>query len=195
MTMRLDKRIAEQFGLSRRAAQEAVAAGQVDVDGECCVEPGQDVTPATELSFHPNRPRLGSLSRRLSVLYEDPQILIVDKPARVLTQPTSARERDTLLERAGRYLSRKRGQEKPYVGIVHRLDLDTTGTILLVTAARALRPFQAMFRDHAIERTYLAVVEGVFVTTSGRIDKPLVADRGDGRRGVSPEPVPRGLPR
>ena len=73
-------------------------------------------------------------------------------------------------------------------GIVHRLDRDTTGAILLVTSPRALRPFQAMFRSHAIERTYLAVVEGVFLTPSGRIDFPLVADRGDGRRGVSRRP-------
>ena len=117
--------------------------------------------------------------------YEDGHILIVDKPAGLLTQPTQDRERDTLLERAGRYLSEKHGIRNPYVGIVHRLDKDTTGAILLVTAARSLRPFQAMFREHAIERCYLAVVEGVFLTPSGRIDLPLVADRGDGRRGVA----------
>ena len=125
------------------------------------------------------------------MLYEDGHILIVDKPAGLLTQPTQERERDTLLERAGRYLARKHGIQDPYVGIVHRLDQDTSGAILLVTAARSLRPFQAMFRDHAIERVYLAVVEGVFLTPSGRIDLPLVADRGDGRRGVARGPAPR----
>jgi 23S rRNA pseudouridine1911/1915/1917 synthase len=70
------------------------------------------------------------------------------------------------------------------VGIVQRLDQDTTGVILLVTNARGLRPFQAMFRAHSIERTYVGVVEGVFLAPSGRIDLPLVGDRGDGRRGV-----------
>ena len=186
--MRLDKRIAQLFGLSRRASREAVRQGQVDVNGEPCLEPALEVEPRAQLVYHANRPRAGTTARRLHVLYEDPQILIVNKPARVLTQPTPARERDTLLERAGRYLARKHGYKRPYVGIVHRLDQDTTGVILMVTNARALRPFQAMFRAHAIERSYLGVVEGVFLTPSGRIDMPLVGDRGDGRRGATRDP-------
>ncbi len=184
LNMRLDKRIVEEFGLSRRSAQDAVRRGHVDVDGQCCREPGVDVEASATLSYNPNRPSTRTSARRLDVLYEDQSILIVNKPAGLLTQPTPARERNTLLERAGRYLSRKHGFQKPYVGIVHRLDQETTGVILLVTAARALRPFQAMFRAHAIDRHYLAVVEGVFLTSTGQIDLPLVADRGDGRRGV-----------
>jgi 23S rRNA pseudouridine1911/1915/1917 synthase len=186
--MRLDKRIAEQVGLSRRAALAAVRQGQVDVNGQCCLEPALDVLPQAQVVYHANRPCAGTTARRLHVLYEDQQILIVNKPARLLTQPTPARERDTLLERAGRYLARKHQQKRPYVGVVHRLDQDTTGAILVVTSARALRPFQAMFRAHAIERTYVAVVEGVPLPSSGRIDRPLVRDRGDGRRGVSRDP-------
>jgi 23S rRNA pseudouridine1911/1915/1917 synthase len=183
--MRLDKLIAERFALSRRAAQEAVREGKVDVDGQRCLEPGLEVEPRTLLNYDPNRPRIASSTRRLEVLYEDRHVLVVSKPAGVLTQPTQARERDTLLERAGRYLTRKHGQERPYVGIVQRLDQDTSGVILLVIDRRALRPFQAIFREHAIERLYLAVVEGVFLTAQGRIDLPLVPDRGDGRRGVA----------
>jgi 23S rRNA pseudouridine1911/1915/1917 synthase len=193
--MRLDKLIAERHGLSRRAAQEAIRRGQVDLDGEPCVEPGTEVDPAASASiaYVPNRPRRETLTRRLDVLYEDGDILVVNKPAGLLTQPTMVREKDTLLERAGRYLVRRHHVQKPYVGIVHRLDRDTTGVILTVTSPRALRPFQAMFRVHSIERTYLAVVEGIFVTGSGRIELPLIADRGDGRRGVSREPG-RGAP-
>jgi 23S rRNA pseudouridine1911/1915/1917 synthase len=183
--MRLDKLIAERYGLSRRAAQEAVRKGHVDVEGERCLNPGQDVAPPASVHLDPNRPRIGTHSRRLHVLFEDGDILIVNKPSGVLTQPTQARERDTLLERAGRYLSRKHGIARPYIGIVHRLDRDTTGAILLATSPHTLRPLQTMFRSHATERSYLAVVEGVFLTSSGRIDFPLVADRGDGRRGVS----------
>lgn len=186
--MRLDLWISKHYGLSRRAAREAIRRGQVDVQGRCCLEPGREVDVETPVVFDPNRPRVETASRFLDVLYEDRQVLIVNKPAGLLTQPTTGRERDTLLERAGRYLMRKRGYEKPYVGIVHRLDKDTTGVILLVIASGALRPFQALFREHAIERSYLAVVEGVFLTDSGRIDLPLVPDRGDGRRGVARRP-------
>ncbi|HZW31560.1 MAG TPA: RluA family pseudouridine synthase [Isosphaeraceae bacterium] len=184
--MRLDKLASQRFGLSRRAAQEAVRRGQVDVAGQTCFEPGQVVAPDTPLEYHPSRPRPGTAARQIAVLYQDRSILIVDKPAGLLTQPTPAREPDTLLERAGRYLARTRGRARPYVGIVHRLDRDTSGVILLVCSPQALRPFQALFRAHAIERRYLAVVEGALRPERGTIELPLVADRGDGRRGVAP---------
>jgi 23S rRNA pseudouridine1911/1915/1917 synthase len=183
--MRLDKLVAERFRLSRRGAQEAVRRGQVDVEGQTCLEPGREVEPETPLGYAPNRPRPEVAARRLRVLYQDRHILVVDKPAGLLTQPTPAREGDTLLERAGRYLARTRGLSRPYVGIVHRLDRDTSGVILLVCSPGALRPFQAMFRAHTIERRYLAVVEGDVGPARGTIDRPLLADRGDGRRGVN----------
>src|SRR5262249_10820826 len=155
-----DKLVSSRFGLSRRGAQEAIRRGQVDVAGQTCFEPGQDVGLETTVAYKPNRPRPETAARRIHVLYQDRQILIVDKPAGLLTQPTPAREPDTLLERAGRYLARTRGGARPYVGIVHRLDRDTSGAILLVCSPQALRPFQALFRAHAIERRYLTVVEG-----------------------------------
>jgi 23S rRNA pseudouridine1911/1915/1917 synthase len=183
--MRLDKLVAERFGLSRRGAQEAVRRGHVDVAGQTSLEPGQEVGPATPLVYNPNRPRPETAARRIKVLYQDRHILVVDKPAGLLTQPTPAREPDTLVERAGRYLTRTRGEARPYVGIVHRLDRDTSGVILIVCSPRALRPFQALFRAHTIERRYLAVVEGALGPDCGTIDLPLVADRGDGRRGAA----------
>ena len=146
--------------------------------------PGAEVDTEAELTYAPSRPRPETTARRIKVMYEDRDILIVDKPAGLLTQPTPDRERDTLLERAGRYLSHSRGTASPYVGIVHRIDKQTSGVILLVCSPKALRPFQTLFRTHAIERSYLAVVEGIVKPARGTIDLPLVADRGDGRRGA-----------
>jgi 23S rRNA pseudouridine1911/1915/1917 synthase len=185
MPMRLDKRVADQFGLSRRGALEAVRRGQIDVCGQTCLEPGREIEPDMSLAYNPSRPRPETAARRLKVLYEDPYILIVDKAAGVLTQPTPHRERDTLLERAGRYLTRTRKAASPFVGIVHRIDKSTSGVILLVCSPKALRPFQGMFRTHAIERSYLAVVEGSVRPPRGTFDWSLVEDRGDGRRGVA----------
>jgi 23S rRNA pseudouridine1911/1915/1917 synthase len=125
------------------------------------------------------------LARQLHVLYEDRYILIVDKPAGVLTQPTPEGERDTLLERAGGYLRRTRKAARPFVGIVHRIDKNTSGVVLLVCSPKALRPFQELFRTHKIERLYLAVVEGTVRPPCGTLDWPLVAERGDGRRGIA----------
>jgi 23S rRNA pseudouridine1911/1915/1917 synthase len=191
--MRLDKLVSERFGLSRRGGREAVLRGQVDLAGRTCLDPGQEVEPDAALAYDPNRPRPETAARRIRVLYQDRHILVVDKPAGLLTQPTQEREPDTLLERAGRYLARTWGGTRPYVGIVHRLDRDTSGVILLVCSRQALRPFQALFRAHAIERRYLTVVEGRLTPDRGTIDLPLVADRGDGRRGVTRVPG-RGVP-
>jgi 23S rRNA pseudouridine1911/1915/1917 synthase len=183
--MRLDRLVAERFGLSRRGARDAVRRGQVDVGGQSCTEPGREIAPDASVVYIPHRPRAEVQARRLRVLYEDRHFLIVDKPSGLLTQPGPDRERDTLLERAGRYLAKTRGVTRPYVGIVHRIDQDTSGAIVVVCSPRLLRPFQALFRDHLIERRYLAVVEGTIEPAMGTIDMRLVADRGDGRRGAS----------
>ena len=156
--------------------------------GQVCCEPGREIDTETPLCYCPNRPRPEIAVRRLRVLYEDEHILIVDKPAGVLTQPTGERERDTLLERAGRHLMRTRGTRRPYTGIVHRIDRDTSGAVLLVCSPSALRPFQALFRAHSIERSYVAVVEGEITPARGTIDRSLIADRGDGRRGTARRP-------
>ncbi len=145
----------------------------------------REVDTEAELTYTPGRPRPETTARRIKVMYEDHHVLIVDKPAGLLTQPTPERERDTLLERAGRYLAQTRGLATPYVGFVHRIDKQTSGVILLVCTPKALRPFQTLFRTHAIERSYLAVVEGIVKPARGLIDLPLVGDRGDGRRGAS----------
>jgi 23S rRNA pseudouridine1911/1915/1917 synthase len=185
---RLDKLVAERFGLSRRAAQDAVRTGRVDVDGEVCDEPGREVTPETRVEHFPNRPKARTVASRLRVLHEDRHVLIVDKPAGLLTLPTPAHERETLIDRAGRYLAIRHGRPRPFVGVVHRLDKDTSGALALARSPAAVRAFQALFKAHDIERQYLAVVEGSMARTEGTIDRNLVADRGDLRRGVARTP-------
>src|SRR3954447_6956746 len=185
---RLDKVVAERFGLSRRAAQEAVRNGRIDVAGDRCDEPGREVEPDAPVAFFPNRPKARHVATRLKVLHEDRHVLVVDKPAGLLTLPTPLRERDTLIERAGKYLTIRHGNPRPYVGVVHRLDKDTSGALALARSPEALRAFQALFKAHDIEREYLAVVEGVVSRSAGTMDLPLVTDRGDLRRGVAREP-------
>ncbi len=71
---------------------------------------------------------------------------------------------------------RSRGVKRPYVGIVHRIDRDTSGVVLLVCSPAALRPFQALFRTHSIERSYVAVVEGEIEPARGH-DRPPAGRR------------------
>jgi 23S rRNA pseudouridine1911/1915/1917 synthase len=184
-TLRLDKRVAQEFSLTRTAAQEAVRTGRVDVDGVRCDEPGRLVGPAAVIVYAPNRPK----ARRvvgvpLKVLFEDPHVLIVDKPAGILTLPTAAHEPDTLAHRAERYLG-LRHKGAPYVGIVHRLDRDTSGALAFAKSAASLEAFQALFRAHAIERQYLAVVEGTLARQAGTIDRRLVVNAESPRHRVA----------
>ena len=186
--IRLDKLVAERFQLSRRAAQEAVRNGRIDLAGTRCDEPGREVEPDADLAFFPNRPRLRKVAGRLKVLYEDPHVLVVDKPAGLLSQATAEQEEDTLVSRAQRYLMYRHGAGRTFIGVVHRLDKDTSGALALARSPQSIRAFQQLFRDHDIERQYLAVVEGAVRRETGTIDKALVTDRGDLRRGVARMP-------
>ena len=187
MPIRIDKLVAERFALSRRAAQEAVRNGRVELAGVLCDEPGREVEPDAELAFFPNRPKARKVAGRLRVLYEDRHVLIIDKPAGLLTLPTPDRERDTLLDRVSRYLTLRHGG-RAFAGVVHRLDKDTSGALAVAKSPEAVRAFQELFRAHDIERQYLAVVEGVMPREAGTIDLALVTDRGDLRRGVARRP-------
>ncbi|HEY3202182.1 MAG TPA: RluA family pseudouridine synthase, partial [Thermoanaerobaculia bacterium] len=191
--MRLDLAVSRAFRLSRRAGREAVRSGRIDVDGATVDEPGQAVSADARLEFHRERPLRRRVHTRLSVLYEDGDLLVVDKPAGLLTVPTEAREKDTLWNRALQYLQHRYG-ERPYAGIVHRLDKDTSGAIVFARNRAALHSLQERFRTHAIDREYLALVEGRLPET-GTFDADLVRREGlrrtvakageEGRRAVT----------
>ena len=184
MPIRLDQLVAKRFGLSRRAAREAIRNGRIDLAGQRNDEPGLAVEPDAAIAFYPNRPKARKVAQCLQVLFEDRHLIIVDKPAGLLSVPTPDRECITLRERTGRYLQLRYGG-RPYIGVVHRLDKDTSGALVFARSPEALRALQALFKAHTIERQYLAVVEGSPHLDAGRIDLPLVADRGGRRRGVA----------
>lgn len=180
--MRLDLAVARTFGLSRRAAREAVRAGRIDVAGTVVEEPGREVPPDVPVHFHPDRPARRRVRTRLSVLYEDSAVLIVDKPAGLLTVPTEAKEKDTLWARALHYLQHRYGG-RPYTGIVHRLDKETSGAVVFARTRPALHFLQERFRAHGIDREYVAIARGS-LPESGRYDADLIRTPGI-RRGIA----------
>jgi 23S rRNA pseudouridine1911/1915/1917 synthase len=184
---RLDKLVAEKFGLSRRAAQEAIRNGRIDLGGLRCDEPGREVEPDAAVTFDPNRPKARRVMKSgLVVLHEDPHLVVVDKPPGLLTLPTAAHEPDSLIRRVERYLAVRYGG-KPRAWVAHRLDKDTSGAIVFARTDEALRGLQALLKAHDVERQYLAVVEGTPRNESGTINVPL-EDRGTIRRGVARAP-------
>jgi len=180
--MRLDLEVSRRFGLSRRAAREAVRGGRVDVNGETLELPGAEVAEGARVDLVRDRPSRRNVRTRLAVLHEDPDVIIVDKPAGLLTVPTEARERDTLWSRVLQYLQLRHGG-RPYAGIVHRLDKDTSGAVVFARNRRALHALQDRFRSHDIDREYLALAGGS-PPDSGTFDADLVRTR-DLRRTVA----------
>ncbi len=181
--MRLDLTVARRFGLSRRAAREAVRSGRVDVAGKTRDEPGAEVPEGAALDFQPNRPPRRSVRARVAVLHEDADVIVVEKPAGLLAVPTAEKEKDTLLSRVSLYLQH-RYRRRPYVGVVHRLDRDTSGAIAFARTREALVFLQERFRAHAIEREYVALVEGS-PPASGTLEDALAGDGEAIRRRVA----------
>ncbi len=185
--MRLDLLlIRRQPGLSRRTARDVIEKGQVSVDGQCVREAGREVHPGAELVFDPNRKALPRARCTLDVLYEDEHVIVVDKPAGLLSVPSAAglRDEDTALRRVLDYARRLRPRGA-FAERVHRLDRDTSGAIAFALSAEARAGLIRTFRDHRIERVYLAIVAGEPRGEQGVVDVPLRSLWSGGRKGVA----------
>lgn len=112
------------------------------------------------------------------VLFEDQHVLVVDKPAGLSVHPGAGERRRTL---AGQLLSlgAAGGPDPERPGVVHRLDRDTSGVLLVARSERAQGALQDAIRGRAVERRYLALVRGRPGSRSGRIDAPIGRDRRD----------------
>lgn len=186
--MRLDLALIRRHPeLSRRRAQAAIEKGQVNVDGARVREPGRDVGKDAVIDWDPNRRALPVARCSLPLLYEDPHLLVVDKPAGLLSVPTGPGEdEDTALRRVQEYVARLR-RRQGYVERVHRLDRDTSGTLAFALSREARSGLIRTFRAHRIERRYLTLVAGAPREDAGVIDAPLRESWERGRRGVARE--------
>lgn len=111
------------------------------------------------------------------VVFEDEHLLVVDKPAGLVVHPGAGVRRGTLVDALAGKLAG--GPEADRPGVVHRLDRDTSGLMLLARSDPAHAALQGMIRRREVEREYLALVEGSPDARSGTIDAPLGRDRGN----------------
>jgi 23S rRNA pseudouridine1911/1915/1917 synthase len=169
---------AEAVG-SRAAAQRLIESGAVTVDGtprqkRYAVKPGEAVR--VELPEPSDRadPSAGE-DVPFEVVLEDEHLLIVDKPAGVVVHPAPGHPTGTLAQALA---NRAAGGPDPWrPGIVHRLDRDTSGLMVVAKSERVHRALQGMIRRRELEREYLALVEGRPDSRTGTIDAPLGRDR------------------
>lgn len=172
--------------LSRRRARDVIEKGQVLVNGAVVRDAGRFVLESASLSWDPNRRALPRARIALPVLYADESLLIIDKPAGLLSVPTSpqARREDTALARVQDY-ARHMGGGRTYVGRVHRLDRDTSGALAFALTPIAREALLELFKAHRIERRYLAIVDGRPDRAAGIVKAPVAEAYKAGRRRVA----------
>lgn len=191
--MRLDKRLREAHpDLSWRQVREAIDKGQVSVDGRVQRDSGLDV-PATGLvTLDRNRPAQATVRASFEILYEDEHVLVLNKPAGLLSIPSNpelGKSEDSVLRRVREYMAFKRGH-KTYVGMLHRLDRDTSGALAVALSKDAHAAGREMFKNHRFERHYLAVVQGIPDPPKGTIRARISSGYRDGRRKLVDEEAP-----
>jgi 23S rRNA pseudouridine1911/1915/1917 synthase len=172
---RLDRFLAGALG-SRARAQRLIEAGQVTVDGRRAPKrhhlAGGERIQVEEADPRP-APAPGQAS--FSIAHEDPHLIVVDKPAGVVVHPARGHATGTLVQALAGRAGGGEDPERP--GIVHRLDRDTSGLLVVARDESTHRALRALLSDRRIEREYLALVEGAPPSRTGTIDAPLGRDR------------------
>jgi 23S rRNA pseudouridine1911/1915/1917 synthase len=177
---RLDIRLQELYPkLSRSRLQDWIKSGHVKVDGEVrkpsYLLKGSEVIDVEPMDLRPLRARPEDLP--LTILYEDDDLVAVNKPAGMTVHAGAGSPDGTLVNALlHRFasLSQLGGDLRP--GIVHRLDKLTSGVILVAKTDEAHRKLQEQFSSRTVEKTYVALVEGVMAQDTGTIDRPISRD-------------------
>ncbi len=169
--------------VSWNKARELCRSGRVHIDERPARDPEQRVAIGARVKVDPTGPRLrkGVLAED-AIIHVDADLVVVNKPAGLLSVPFEQGDRDTLIDITRAALRRRsaRGFD-PELGIVHRLDVDTTGLLMFTRNLAAKRHLSQQFRAHSVHRRYVALVHGAVIGRT--FDTVLVRDRGDGLRG------------
>jgi len=186
---RVDVAVAALAGISRAHAQRLIGDGRALIDGgrrrsSDRLRGGERIS--VELSAPPDE-TLEAESIPLRVAYEDPSMLIVDKPAGLVVHPSAGHGSGTLVNAL---LGRARDRGEPLgsiagvgrPGIVHRLDKETSGLIAVAKTDEAQAVLMRQFGDRSIEKEYLAMVRGEAPSARGRVEAPIGRDPRDRQR-------------
>ena len=162
---------------SRSRLQGLIRDGFVQVDGQVVTKTGRDLEPGARLEVRIPPPVPSGLVGEdipLDVIFENGDLLVVNKPAGMVVHPSPGHDSGTLVHAALGHapeLEGIGGEERP--GIVHRLDKETSGLIVIAKNERAHRWLQDQFRARTVEKFYLALVDGAPPTPSGRVEAPI----------------------
>jgi 23S rRNA pseudouridine1911/1915/1917 synthase len=180
---RIDRFVADATGLSRSHVQRLISDGRLTADG-VALRANAIVMPGTEVELDVPPPTMLDLAPApdiaLHVVYEDDDLLIVDKPSGLVVHPSPGHhDGDTLVNAL---LARAGGSEYGGIagvarpGIVHRLDRDTSGLLMVAKHDAAQRSLMAQLKARRVRKTYLALVAGSVAAAVGRIEAPIGRD-------------------
>jgi 23S rRNA pseudouridine1911/1915/1917 synthase len=162
--------------MSRSRIEKLIRNGQVTLNGAVLLRKNREISPGDrivveiadeeETVFVPSRP--------LQKLFEDEWLLVIDKPTGLAVHPGAGEKQETVLDNFRFHypqINEMADQERP--GIVHRLDKDTSGVLILAKSEEALEKMQGLFQEREMQKTYLALVKGRMRFRNGTIDLPL----------------------
>ncbi|ABA22535.1 ribosomal large subunit pseudouridine synthase D [Trichormus variabilis ATCC 29413] len=175
---RIDRYLAEELpDLSRSRIQQLIEQGKVQVNGKVCTSKKINLKVGDRITLEVPEAQPLELQAEdipLDILYEDDQLLILNKPAGLVVHPAPGHSHGTLVNALLAHcphLPGIGGVQRP--GIVHRLDKDTTGAIAIAKTDIAYKHIQAQLQTKTARREYLGVVYGAPKTSSGKVDLPI----------------------
>jgi 23S rRNA pseudouridine1911/1915/1917 synthase len=185
--LRLDRALADLFpSHSRSFLGRLIEEGHVSVDGQVAAKVSQHVAQGCEVTIDippPAPTELVSQEIPLTILYEDANLVVIDKPAGLVVHPAAGHADGTLVNALVFHvkdLSGVGGELRP--GIVHRLDKDTSGVMVIAKNDATHRALSAAWNTDAVRKEYIAVVYGTPASAKGTIDAPIGRDPRDRKR-------------
>ncbi len=179
--LRIDLAINRKFGqISRTLAQEMLKSGEIKV-GNQLVKPGLKVKGGekVEIVFRPEEvePEIKATELDFPILFEDRHMIAIDKPAGLVVHPGAGKEKTTVVSALLGHtkLSPIGAPTRP--GVVHRLDKDTSGVMILAKTRDVHRKLAEAFAGHELEKEYLAIIQGHIVNRKGRIEVAIERDK------------------
>ena len=176
-TERLDKYLSNVLDISRSKVQNLIKQDKVKVNGKTekesfKVSNGDRIEVDDDLDFSID---VEPENLKLDIVYEDPYLMIVNKESGMVVHPAPGNYNHTLVN-AVRYHLGKGKTKNMRPGIVHRIDKDTSGLMVVAKTDDALEKLSLMIKNKEIERKYLAIVDGIIGPASGTIDAPIGRD-------------------
>ncbi len=181
--VRVDRLLVDRTGLSRSYLQKLIAAGRLTTDG-VALKANAIVGPGAELRLEIPPPEPAELRAEpdiaVVVIHEDDDLLLVNKPSGLVVHPAAGHDSGTLVNALlGRADATEyggiAGVRRP--GIVHRLDRDTSGLLMVAKNDRAQASLMGQLKARRVKKTYLALVQGSVAAPTGRIEAPIGRDR------------------